>query len=35
VADLAEVRDQLVLLGIFDVVAIVGGMAMFGALVDD
>lgn len=33
--DLAEVRDWLVLLGIFDFVAIAGGMAMFGALVED
>jgi heme exporter protein B len=35
VVDLAEVRDWLVLLGIFDLVAIVGGAAMFGALVED
>jgi heme exporter protein B len=33
--DLAEVRDWLVLLGIFDFVAIAGGMAMFGALLED
>lgn len=33
--DLAEVRDWLVLLGIFDAVAIAGGAAMFGALVED
>jgi heme exporter protein B len=33
--DLAEVRDWLVLLGIFDLVSIVGGAAMFGALVED
>jgi heme exporter protein B len=33
--DIAEVRDWLVLLGVFDAVAIVGGMAMFGALVED
>jgi heme exporter protein B len=33
--DLAEVRDWLVLLGIFDLVAMVGGMAMFGALVEE
>jgi|HubBroStandDraft_6_1064221.scaffolds.fasta_scaffold57716_2 heme exporter protein B len=33
--DVAEVRDWLVLLGIFDVVAIAGGAAMFGALVED
>ncbi len=30
-----EVRDWLVLLGIFDAVAILGGLAMFGALVED
>ncbi len=33
--DFSEVRDWLVLLGIFDAVAIAGGLAMFGALVDD
>jgi len=33
--DAAEVRDWLVLLGIFDLVAIAGGAAMFGALVED
>ena len=33
--DMAEVRDWLVLLGIFDLVAVVGGLTMFGALVDD
>ncbi|MGH7269545.1 MAG: heme exporter protein CcmB, partial [Polyangiaceae bacterium] len=33
--DVGEVRDWLVLLGIFDVVAITGGAAMFGALVED
>jgi heme exporter protein B len=33
--DLLELRDWLVLLGIFDVVAIAGGLTMFGALVDD
>ncbi len=33
--DLAEVRDWLVLLGVFDLVAVVGGLAMFGALVED
>jgi heme exporter protein B len=33
--DFGEVRDWLVLLTIFDVVAIVGGVGMFGALVDD
>ena len=32
---LSEVRDQLVLLGVFDMVAIVGGVTMFGALVED
>lgn len=33
--DLAELRDWLVLLAIFDLVAIGGAMAMFGALVED
>jgi heme exporter protein B len=33
--DMAEVRDWLVLLAIFDLVAITGGAAMFGALVED
>jgi heme exporter protein B len=33
--DLAEVRDWLVLLGVFDVVAVAGGVAMFGALIED
>jgi len=33
--DMAEVRDWLVLLGIFDTVAVVGGMAMFGTLIED
>lgn len=33
--DMAEVRDWLVLLGVFDTVAIVGGLAMFGALIED
>jgi heme exporter protein B len=32
--DMGEVRDWLLLLGTFDVVAIVGGVGMFGALVD-
>ncbi len=32
--DLGEVRDWLVLLGVFDLVALVGGVGMFGALVD-
>jgi heme exporter protein B len=35
VVGLAEIRDWLVLLGVFDGLAITGGMAMFGALVDD
>lgn len=33
--DIAEVRDWLVLLGVFDAVAIVGGVVMFGALIED
>jgi heme exporter protein B len=33
--DMAEVRDWLVLLGVFDAVAVVGGMAMFGSLIED
>jgi heme exporter protein B len=33
--DMGEVSDWLVLLGVFDAVAIVGGLAMFGALVED
>jgi heme exporter protein B len=33
--DMAEVRDWLVLLGVFDAVAILGGMAMFGTLIED
>lgn len=33
--DMAEVRDWLVLLGVFDVIAIVGGVVMFGALIED
>lgn len=33
--DMGEVSDWLVLLGVFDAVAIVGGLAMFGALVDE
>jgi heme exporter protein B len=32
---IVEVRDWLVLLGVFDLVAITGGVAMFGALVED
>ncbi|MCL2448705.1 MAG: heme exporter protein CcmB [Polyangiaceae bacterium] len=33
--DLGEVRDWLVLLGVFDLVAVAGGVAMFGALLED
>jgi heme exporter protein B len=33
--DMGEVSDWLLLLGVFDMVAVVGGLAMFGALVDD
>lgn len=33
--DLAEVRDWLVLLGVFDAVAIAAGASMFGALMED
>jgi heme exporter protein B len=33
--DMGEVGDWLVLLGVFDAVAIAGGLAMFGALVED
>jgi heme exporter protein B len=33
--DVGEVRDWLVLLGVFDLVAIVGGVAMFGALLEE
>ena len=33
--DMGEVGDWLVLLGVFDAVAIVGGLSMFGALVED
>ncbi|MDP9035793.1 MAG: heme exporter protein CcmB [Myxococcota bacterium] len=33
--DAGEVRDWLVLLGVFDLVAVVGAVAMFGALVED
>jgi heme exporter protein B len=32
---LGEVQDYLVLLAVFDVVAVAGGLAFFGALVDD
>jgi len=35
VVDIGEVRDWLVLLGLFDTVAVVGGAAMFGALVEE
>jgi heme exporter protein B len=33
--DVAEVRDYLLLLGVFDAVAVAGGMAMFGALLEE
>jgi heme exporter protein B len=33
--DLGEVRDWLVILGVYDIVAIVGAVTMFGALLDD
>ena len=33
--DMSEVSDWLLLLGVFDVVAIVGGLTMFGALLED
>jgi heme exporter protein B len=33
--DMGEVSDWLLLLGVFDVVAIVGGLTMFGALLED
>jgi len=32
---LAEVSDYLLLLGVFDLVAVLGGIALFGALVDE
>jgi heme exporter protein B len=32
---LADLRDLFVILGVFDAVAIAGGLAMFGALVED
>ena len=35
VVDMGEVSDWLLLLGVFDAVAIAGGLAMFGALVED
>jgi heme exporter protein B len=34
-APLADVSDYLVLLGTFDLVAVLGGLSLFGALVDD
>ena len=34
-APLSELRDYAVLLLAFDAIAIAGGLAMFGALVDD
>jgi heme exporter protein B len=33
--DFAEIRDWLVLLGVFDAVAVAGGASMFGALMED
>jgi hypothetical protein len=33
--DMGEVGDWLLLLGVFDAVAIVGGLTMFGALLED
>jgi heme exporter protein B len=33
--DLVELRGWFVLLGVFDLVAVAGGLAMFGALVED
>jgi len=33
--DFGEVRDWLLLLGVFDTVAVVGGMALFGGLLED
>jgi heme exporter protein B len=33
--DMSEVSDWLLLLGVFDAVAIVGGLTMFGALLED
>jgi heme exporter protein B len=33
--DLVELRGWFILLGVFDLVAIAGGLAMFGALVED
>jgi heme exporter protein B len=34
-AQIAEVQDYLLLLGTFDAVSVLGGIALFGALVDD
>jgi heme exporter protein B len=34
-AQIGEVQDYLVLLGMFDLVSVAGGIAFFGALVDD
>jgi len=34
-APFAEITDYLVLLGVFDVVAVAGGLALFGALIDE
>ncbi len=34
-AQLAEIRDYLLLLGLFDGLAVGGGLALFGALIDD
>jgi hypothetical protein len=33
--DMSEVGDWLLLLGVFDAVAVGGGLAMFGALIED
>jgi heme exporter protein B len=35
IAQMGDIRDLLVILLIFDVVAVAGGLAMFGALVED
>ncbi len=35
VVDMGEVYDWLILLGVFDAVAIIGGLTMFGALLED
>jgi heme exporter protein B len=34
-ATLGEVQDHLVLIGVFDIVALAGGMGLFGALVEE